>query len=110
MQKIIDAYKKARTEGLPEEFILYPRVSDGKVNYVFLSACGDGNGFADRMDSALMEVNSEYVSRRNGRKLDRLEMRTVPRDEFERISRSRLKPGKDAQYKHKYIGKVNLGE
>ncbi len=107
--QIVGAYKKTRIDGLPEKFILYPRVSDGKANYVFLSVQEEGNAFAERLDNALMEVNSEYRSRRDGGKLGRLEIKTVSNEEFEKISKNRLKAGNDAQYKHKYIGEINLG-
>ncbi len=106
--QIVDAYKKSRTQNMADEFILYPKVSNGKVNYIFLSTYEADSDFAKKMDEELMKSNSEYLSRRKGKKISQLEIKTISKREFDEISNKRLNRKKDAQFKHKYIGELNL--
>jgi len=106
--QVVEAYRRARTEGMPDEFILYPKADCERVRYVFLSAEETDNSFAEKMDLALQGANSEYQSRRDGQKLSMLETRKITSNDFERISKARLVPGKEAQFKHKYLRELNL--
>ena len=109
--QIVEAYRKTRFEGMPDEFILYPRMNgEDTPKYVFLSTFRPGKDFLEEFDNALMEGNSEYASRRKGGKLEGVEAKSVSESEFEEFGRARAKKGNDAQYKHVYIGGLNFSE
>jgi len=109
--QIVEAYRKTRAEGMPDEFILYPRMNEEDTpKYVFLSTFRPGKDFLEEFDNALMEGNSEYSSRRKGGKLEGVEAKSVSESEFAEFGRARAKKGKDAQYKHVYIQSLNFSE
>jgi hypothetical protein len=107
--QVVEAYKKSKKNGMPFEFVIYPRVEDNAVpRYIFLSSYKADDEFLEDMDRNLSVSNLEYDSRRRSGKLDRIEAKTISDEEFRRITRKRMINGKEAQYKHKYIGPINL--
>ncbi|MFH1710918.1 MAG: GH3 auxin-responsive promoter family protein [Nanoarchaeota archaeon] len=109
--QIVEAYRKSRVEGMPDEFMLYPRMNGGDLpKYIFLSASQPSPEFIAAFDNALMAENLEYSSRRKGGKLDMIESRIVSASEFEEFGKERMKKGNDSQYKHVYIGGLNFSE
>jgi len=106
--QVIGSYKSVRKSRMPDKFILFPRVDDGNARYVIASSFGFDSEDLGALDNSLRASNIEYDSRRKAGKLGPLECIKMREEDFEEVSKRRLIPGKEAQFKHRYIGNLNM--